>query len=168
MHPIRWKGGIRTHMHLLAVLCVCFFFLFGFFFCPIKWKYYTREWLFRGHVKTLNNGSYLEWVRCKHQKRKSTEIKFEFIWYCMRKGGWIRLIVGFQPLMVISPTASWIRWYICRCMRGDLIWTCLVWAEQSTPDSFWVPSHQSNSATGEQKEITQTIYTDSEPPSRMF
>ncbi len=22
----------------------------------------------------------------------------------------IRLIVGFQPLMVISPTASWIRW----------------------------------------------------------
>ncbi len=28
-------------------------------------------------------------------------------------GGGIRLIVGFQPLMVISPTASWIRW----CMR---------------------------------------------------
>ncbi len=28
-------------------------------------------------------------------------------------GGRIRLIVGFQPLMVISPTASWIRW----CMR---------------------------------------------------
>ncbi len=25
-------------------------------------------------------------------------------------GGGIRLIVGFQPLMVISPTASWIRW----------------------------------------------------------
>ncbi len=23
---------------------------------------------------------------------------------------WIRLIVGFQPLMVISPTASWIGW----------------------------------------------------------
>ncbi len=28
-------------------------------------------------------------------------------------GGWIMLIVGFQPLMVISPTASWIRW----CMQ---------------------------------------------------
>ncbi len=28
-------------------------------------------------------------------------------------GGWIKLIVGFQPLMVISPTASWIRW----CMQ---------------------------------------------------
>ncbi len=28
-------------------------------------------------------------------------------------GGGIRLIVSFQPLMVISPTASWIRW----CMQ---------------------------------------------------
>ncbi len=26
--------------------------------------------------------------------------------------GGIRLIVGFQPLMVISPTASWIPWYM--------------------------------------------------------
>ncbi len=32
---------------------------------------------------------------------------------------------------------------------------------------FWVPSHRFNSATGEQKGITQTIYTDSEPPSRL-
>ncbi len=48
-----------------------------------------------------------------------------------------------------------------------LMWTCLVWAEQSTLDSFWVPSHRLNSATGEQKGITQTIYTDSEPPSRL-
>ncbi len=48
-----------------------------------------------------------------------------------------------------------------------LMWTCLVWAEQSTPDNFWVPSHRFNSATGEQKGITQTIYTDSEPPSRL-
>ncbi len=71
-------------------------------------------------------------------------------------GGWIRLIVGFQPLMVISPTESWIRWcmqvYVC-----ELMWTCLVWAEGSTPDSFWVPNHRFNSATGEQKGITQTI-----------
>ncbi len=72
-------------------------------------------------------------------------------------GGPIRLIVGFQPLMVISP----------RCMRGDLMWTCLVWAERSTPDNFWVPSHWFNSTTGEQKGITQTIYTDSAPPNRM-
>ncbi len=28
-------------------------------------------------------------------------------------GGGIRLIAGFQPLMVISPNASWIRW----CMQ---------------------------------------------------
>ncbi len=50
-------------------------------------------------------------------------------------------------------------------MRGDLMWTCLFWAERSTPDNFWVPSHRFNSATGEQKGITQTIYTDSELPS---
>ncbi len=31
---------------------------------------------------------------------------------------------------------------------------------------FWVLSNRFNSATGEQKGITQTIYTDSEPPSR--
>ncbi len=24
----------------------------------------------------------------------------------------------------------------------ELMWTCLVWAEQSTPDSFGVPRHQ--------------------------
>ncbi len=32
---------------------------------------------------------------------------------------------------------------------------------------FWVASHRFNSATGGQKGITQTIYTDSEQPSRM-
>ncbi len=33
--------------------------------------------------------------------------------------GWgIRLIVGFQPLIVISPTASWIRW----CMQVYAWW----------------------------------------------
>ena len=36
-------------------------------------------------------------------------------------------------------------------MRGDLMWTCLVWAERSTPDNFWVPSYRFNCATGEQK-----------------
>ncbi len=34
-------------------------------------------------------------------------------------------------------------------------------------DNFWVPSHRFNSATDEQKRITQTIYTDYEPPSRL-
>ncbi len=49
--------------------------------------------------------------------------------------GGIRLIVGFQPLMVISPTASWIRWcmQVCAC---ELMWTCLVWAERSAPGSL--------------------------------
>ncbi len=68
--------------------------------------------------------------------------------------------------MVISLTASWIRW----CMQVyacELMWTCIVWTERSTPDNFGVPSHRFNSAIGKQKGITQTIYTDSEPPSRM-
>ncbi len=51
-------------------------------------------------------------------------------------------------------------------MRGDLMWTCPVWAKRSTPDNFREPS-RFNSTTGEQKGITQTIYTDSEPPSQM-
>ncbi len=80
----------------------------------------------------------------------------------LKGGGGVGLIVGFQPLMVISPTASWIRW----CMQVyacELMWTCLVWSERSTPDRC----HRCNSATGEQIWITQTIYTDSEPPSRL-
>ena len=56
---------------------------------------------------------------------------------------------------------------VWRCRCCDLMWTCLVWAERSTPEIFWVPSHRFNSATCEQKGITQTIYTDSKPPSRM-
>ena len=75
----------------------------------------------------------------------------------------IRLKVGFQLPMVISRTAIWIWW----CMHCDLMWTCLVWDERSTADNFGVPSHRFNSATGDQKGITQTIYTDSEPPSPM-
>ncbi len=83
-----------------------------------------------------------------------------------RGRGGIRLIVGFQPLMVISPTASWIRW----CTQVYAWWfnvdlCCLgrtIYARQ-----FWVQIHQFNSTTGEQNGITQTIYTDSEPPSRM-
>ena len=33
--------------------------------------------------------------------------------FTMLGGGRIRLIVGFQPLLIRSPTASWIRW----CMQ---------------------------------------------------
>ncbi len=88
-------------------------------------------------------------------------------YFCaMGRRGWIRLIVSFQPLKVISLTASWIRW----CMQVyacELMWTDFVWAERSSPDSFLVPSHRFNSATVEQKGITQTIYKDSEPPSRL-
>ncbi len=59
--------------------------------------------------------------------------------------------------MVISLTASGFGG-VYRCMRGGLMWTCLVWAERSTPDNLWVPSHHRfNSATGEQKGITETI-----------
>ncbi len=75
-------------------------------------------------------GRYLSWIPGSHH----VGIR-EMRWR------WTRLIVGFQPLMVISPTASWIRW----CMQVyacELMWTSLVWAERSSPDSFWVPSHR--------------------------
>ncbi len=45
---------------------------------------------------------------------------------------------------------------VCGCRCGELIWTCLVWTEPPTPDSFGMPSHRLNSATGEQKWITHT------------
>ena len=48
---------------------------------------------------------------------------------------------------------------VCGCRCGEKI----VWAERSAPDSFWVPDHRLNSATGEQREIIQTNI-DSEPP----
>ncbi len=75
-------------------------------------------------------------------------------------GGGIRLIVGFQPLMVISQTASWIRW----CMQVNAWWfnvdlSCLGrtiyarqflgakppiqvrhrWAERNHPDHLYWP-----------------------------
>ena len=78
---------------------------------------------------------------------------------------------GSQAYSLLSTTHDhiidcWIRW----CMQVyacELIQTCLVWAEQSTLDSFLVTSHRFNSAMGEQKGITQIIYTDSELPSRL-
>ncbi len=68
----------------------------------------------------------------------------------------VRLKVGFQPLKVISPTASWIRssgfggaHRYMRCKYGELIFdqSCSIYARQ-----FWVPNH-----SGEEKGITQTI-----------
>ncbi len=47
--------------------------------------------------------------------RRKAAAKTEFD---CRVGGWIRLIVGFQLHMVISPTASWIRW----CMQVYTLW----------------------------------------------
>ncbi len=46
---------------------------------------------------------------------------------------------------------------VCGCTCGELIWTYLVWAKWSVLESFWMPSHRLNSATGEQKGITQTL-----------
>ncbi len=52
-------------------------------------------------------------------------------------------------------------------MRGDFNVDLSCLGRTITPYNFWVPSHQFNSATGEQKGITQAVYTDSEPPSGM-
>ncbi len=62
------------------------------------------------------------------------------------KEGSIRRKVDFQPLKTISPTAgciSVVHGCVCRCKCGDLIWTCLVWPEGYTPDSYGVSSHHS-------------------------
>ncbi len=72
-------------------------------------------------------------------------------------GGWIRLIVGFQPLMVISPTASWIRW----CMQVyacELLWTCLVRCQATDSISPQVSRNESLRP--------YNILTPSRPPSR--
>ncbi len=72
-------------------------------------------------------------------------------------GGGVRLEIGFQPFMAISPTASWIwiRW----CMQvyvgigvGSQFGPVLLWAERSVPDSFWgAKSPTQYCHTGEQK-----------------
>ncbi len=90
--------------------------------------------------------------------------EFPFIWSGTERG--IRLIVGFQPLVVISPTASWILWL----MQVYAWWVNVelsCFGRATYARQFWVPSHRFNFATGEQKGITQAIYTDSEPRSRM-
>ncbi len=51
-------------------------------------------------------------------------------------GGWIGLIVGFQPLMIISTTASWIRWCV-QVYACDLMWTCLVLGRTIYARQFW-------------------------------
>ncbi len=72
---------------------------------------------------------------------------------CVCGGGGGELKAGFQQLVVITNCKldSVMLSGVCGCRCVELIWTCLVWAEQSTSDSSWVQSHQLNSATGEQK-----------------
>ncbi len=56
---------------------------------------------------------------------------------------------------------------VCVGRCGELIWTCLIWVERSTPESFWVlklPSHFSHRrAEGNHSDQ----YTDPEPTSRL-
>ncbi len=66
--------------------------------------------------------------------------------------GWIRLIVGFQPLMVISPTASW-----CVCMY----WTRLVLVRPAA--SLYSASPLKHHATCKQWCPNPDHYSDSEP-----
>ncbi len=73
--------------------------------------------------------------------------------------GVIRLIVGFQSVMVISPTASWIRW----CMQVyacELMWTGLLWAERSTPDIWRIGTIPPNSALVRSTVSEQTCLKD--------
>ena len=81
-----------------------------------------------------------------------------------RSWGWIRLIVGFQPLMVILPNAFG---GVCRCMCGDLICGPVLFGLKDLPPTILECQATDLIAPGEQKGITQTIYTDSETPSRM-
>ncbi len=57
-------------------------------------------------------------TRYTYVPRRPGKGDFAPCFYGPHLGGWIRLIVGFQPLMVISPTASWIRW----CMQVYVWW----------------------------------------------
>ncbi len=66
---------------------------------------------------------------------------------------------GNQAYSLLSAT----RGHITDCKLDSVVYACglmwngLAWAKRSTPDSFWVPSHRFNSATGEQKGITLTL-----------
>ncbi len=93
-------------------------------------------------VSTLHCYSYVImirfWPKTNIVRRGFLNIRVQLGW----GGGWIRLTVGFQLLMVISPTASWIRWCM-QCMRVSVHLSCLgrtIYARQ-----FWVPSHRLNS-----------------------
>ncbi len=83
----------------------------------------------------------------------------------VRLMGWLGgmgLKVGFQPLKMRSQTTSWIRW----CMQvyagvgvvGELIWTGLVWAERSTPDSFEWQATDSISSQVSSRESLRPLY----------
>ncbi len=103
----------------------------------------------------------IHWKRTAHRSQTSAKGHIEMctggglgLWSAFHHSwSYRRLLVGFVG--------------VCRCRCGDLMWTYLVWAERSTPDNVGMPSHRYNSATGEQKGITQTIYTDTAASSRM-
>ncbi len=57
-----------------------------------------------------------------------------------REGGESGLKSAFnlsRSYQLVSVLYAW----ICGCMCGALIWTCLVGAERSMPDNFGVPRH---------------------------
>ncbi len=65
--------------------------------------------------------SYLMWVVrsiCSSQCHRTSGHYYDHYHNHARGGGGIRLIVGFQPIVVISLTVSWIRW----CMRVYAWW----------------------------------------------
>ena len=132
------------------------------------YQLYPAQWLagFPGRNRS-GHCSCISWDRSGHSATHHLPVDTEVCDSLSGGGGGLKLMVGFQPFMVISPTVSCIRW----CMQVYGWWfinvdlSCLgrtIYARQ-----FCVPSHRFNSATGEQKGITRTIYTDSEPPSRM-
>ncbi len=79
----------------------------------------------------------------------------------------------------VNQTYSWLsttHGHITECKLDTVVYAGVCMVIQCGPvlfgpndlaRQFWVPSRRFNSATGEQKGITQTIYTDSEPPNRM-
>ncbi len=98
-----------------------------------------------------------------YHKMLNNMVTFTLFKPCKRHLSFLNMIGGGGSIRsatthVISDCKlDWSFCGACRCRCGELIWTCLVWAELSTPDSFSAPRHQLKFATGEQKWITQTI-----------
>ena len=83
-------------------------------------------------------------------------------------GGGGKLKVGFQPLKIIWLQIGFDG--VCRCVRVQVRWvnlylSCLFGTINAL--QFWVPNHWLNSATREQKGITQTIILTPNQASRL-